>query len=374
MEAGGSNGGEDAAVSAIKGLSLRSAPVVLANDNALREHLKSAPPSPPRPSLDEEADAELKVWRANPFWVDEVPSLKVSVPRGQLCRLDCSFKIGLPPTAVYDILVRPDNTSVFKSIKAVKSRTVLEDDGNEQLVEIEQSAIWRFLMLSGTFDVKLLVKQNRQTKHIQYKLAQAGFMKSFEGTWKIEPYVLPAAPDSLAPPGSRSSATSPPAQQHISMTSAPSGIHVSTTAATTSSTAAAPHHGGGEAAAAGDRRADLPESTEAREQPPQPKVASVLTLSQVVQPSIIPPPPISWYIRGITADTTRTMLADLQAAARRIREGQVAFPQAVRGDSPTSERPHQSNEAPRRGRDGDSEEMRGRRRTHREFRERDDDE
>lgn len=40
---------------------------------------------------------------------------------------------------------------------------MLEDDGNRQLVELEQLASWRFLWLSGTLSACVLVDQDRST-------------------------------------------------------------------------------------------------------------------------------------------------------------------------------------------------------------------
>jgi hypothetical protein len=45
----------------------------------------------------------------------------------------------------------------------VYSRRVIEDDGERQLVEVDQAAIWRFLCFSGTFSVCVLVDQDRRT-------------------------------------------------------------------------------------------------------------------------------------------------------------------------------------------------------------------
>lgn len=53
------------------------------------------------------------------------------------------------------------------------------------------------------------------------------------------------------------------------------------------------------------------------------RVASLVKLHQELQPAIQPPPPISWYVRGITAKTTENLLIDLQAEAKRLREGTV---------------------------------------------------
>ena len=43
----------------------------------------------------------------------------------------------------------------------VLSRKVLVDEGLRQVVEVEQSALWRFLWWSGTLAVHVLVDQNR---------------------------------------------------------------------------------------------------------------------------------------------------------------------------------------------------------------------
>lgn len=51
------------------------------------------------------------------------------------------------------------------------------------------------------------------------------------------------------------------------------------------------------------------------------RIASRLSLDQLVQPAIVPPPPISWYLRGITSRTTEMLIHDLLAEAARIRGG-----------------------------------------------------
>lgn len=48
-------------------------------------------------------------------------------------------------------------------MKEVKYRKVLQDDGDHQLVELEQLASWRFLWLSGTLSACVLVDQDRST-------------------------------------------------------------------------------------------------------------------------------------------------------------------------------------------------------------------
>lgn len=51
------------------------------------------------------------------------------------------------------------------------------------------------------------------------------------------------------------------------------------------------------------------------------RVGSKVSLEQLIQPTIVPPPPISWYLRGITSRTTEMLVTDLLAEAARIRGG-----------------------------------------------------
>ncbi|KAL6007007.1 hypothetical protein ACLOJK_032503 [Asimina triloba] len=214
-------------------------------------------------ALEVNLEKQLQVWKENPSWVDQAPEINVTVPRGSLCNLSVKFKVGLPPDAVYNIVIDPDNRRVFKNIKEVMSRKVLLDEGQRQVVEVEQAAIWRFLWWSGTISVHVFVDQNRQDHTVKFKQGKTGFMKRFEGCWKVESLFLddhlcsPLKPETLA------------------------DYHSCT---------------GGKG-----------------------RVGSVVSLEQLVQPALLPPPPISWYLRGITARTTEMLVDDLQAEVGRIR-------------------------------------------------------
>lgn len=172
--------------------------------------------------------------------------------------------VGLPPDAVYNIVTDPDNKRVFKNIKEVISRKVLVDEGLRQVVEVEQAAIWRFLWWSGTISVHVLVDQNREDHSMKFKQIKSGFMEKFEGSWKMEPLFVdeelchPLKPKSMA--------------EYVACT-----------------------NGRG-------------------------RIASKLRLEQLIQPTIVPPPPISWYLRGITTKTTEMLIDDLLAEAARIRQ------------------------------------------------------
>lgn len=50
------------------------------------------------------------------------------------------------------------------------------------------------------------------------------------------------------------------------------------------------------------------------------RVGSIVSLDQLIQPAIVPPPPISWYLRGITTKTSEMLINDMLAETARIRE------------------------------------------------------
>lgn len=54
------------------------------------------------------------------------------------------------------------------------------------------------------------------------------------------------------------------------------------------------------------------------------RIGSKVSLKQTLQPSIVPPPPLSWYLRGITARTTEMLINDMLAETARIRGGYEA--------------------------------------------------
>ncbi|KAB2052913.1 hypothetical protein ERO13_A12G143400v2 [Gossypium hirsutum] len=204
-------------------------------------------------------EKQLQAWRENPIWVNQPPEIKVSVPKGSLCNLKAKVDVGLPPDAVYNIVTDPDNKRVFKNIK------VLVDIGKRQVVDVEQKALWRFLWWSGTISVHVLVDQNREDYSMKFKQVDAGFMKKFEGHWRVEPLFIdeetcfPFKPKTWA--------------EYCSCT-------------------------GGKG-----------------------RIGSKVSLDQLIQPAIVPPPPISWYLRGITSKTTEMLINDLLAEAARLKGG-----------------------------------------------------
>ncbi|KAF8399692.1 hypothetical protein HHK36_015562 [Tetracentron sinense] len=214
-------------------------------------------------ALEVNLEKQLQAWKENPVWADQPPEIKVSVPKGSLCNLNVKVKVGLPPDAVYNIVIDPDNRRVFKNIKEVISRRVLADDGLRQVVEVEQAALWRFLWWSGTISVHVIVDQNRKDHSMKFKQVKTGFMKKFEGSWRVEPAFVdeelcfPFKPKTWA------------------------DYHSCT---------------GGKG-----------------------RIGSIVSLEQLIQPALVPPPPISWYLRGITTRTTEMLINDLLAETAKIR-------------------------------------------------------
>jgi hypothetical protein len=208
-------------------------------------------------------EKQMEAWKENPTWVDPSLDIKVSVPKGSFCILNVKVDVGLPPDAVYNIVTDPHNKRVFKNIKEVLSRKVLVDEGLHQVVEVEQAALWKFLWWSGTISVHVLVDQNRADYSMKFKQVKTGFMERFEGSWKVEPLLVDA-------------------KSCFPLKPKTVGDYMSCT------------NGRG-------------------------RIGSRVSLEQIIQPSIIPPPPISWYLRGITARTTEMLITDLLAEAARLR-------------------------------------------------------
>ncbi|XP_020585161.1 uncharacterized protein LOC110027884 isoform X2 [Phalaenopsis equestris] len=217
---------------------------------------------------------ERKGWLATPSSLQDflmnIPHslhncLQVSVPEGSLCNLNVKCNVGLPPDAVFNIVVDPENKRVFKNIKEVISRRVLVDEGLRQVVEVEQAVIWRFLWWSGTMSIQVMVDQNRRDHTVKFKLGKSGFMRRFEGIWKVEPLFLDQELCSPREPKSWAEY---------------------------------------DACSGGKGR-----------------VGSMVSLDQLIQPALVPPPPISWYLRGVTERTTEMLIHDLFAEASRLRVG-----------------------------------------------------
>lgn len=214
---------------------------------------------------------QLEAWRQNPAWTNQPPHIKVEATRGTLCRIESNFLLGMPPDELYNIVTDAENKRVFKNIKEVTYRKILEDEGPRQLVEVEQVAIWRFLCFSGTMSLRLFVDQNKHAHSLKFQLAKTGFMKKFEGSWNIKPVYID--------------------MPHCELLASPE---------------------------------DEPLCSRSR-------IASKVQFEQLLQPIYVPPPPMSWYVRGISRRQTEALIEDLQSEAKRLREGDERMLESPQG-------------------------------------------
>uniref|UniRef100_A0A7C9DKN6 DUF220 domain-containing protein n=2 Tax=Opuntia streptacantha TaxID=393608 RepID=A0A7C9DKN6_OPUST len=209
-------------------------------------------------------EKQLQLWRENPHWGDaQTPEINVSIPKGSLCNLCVKFDVGLPPDALYNIVTDPNSPRVFKNIEEVISRKVLVDEGSRQVIELEQAATWRFLLWSGSITIHVLIDQNREDHSMKFRQLKPGIMKRFEGFWRLEPIYV---------------------DEKICMPFKPKTL------------------------------SDYEMCTGGKG-----RIGSRVILEQLLQPAIVPPPPLSWYLRGITAQTTETLLNYLFEEVDRIK-------------------------------------------------------
>ncbi|KAG6736353.1 hypothetical protein POTOM_060901 [Populus tomentosa] len=255
-------------------------------ENLVRKEKGSSAPAA-APALGIDLERQLHAWRENPAWTDQPPQIKVSVPRGSLCNLNAKVDIGLPPDAVYDIVSDPDNRRVFKNIKEVVSRRVLLDEGHRQVVDVEQAAIWKFLWWSGTISVHVLVDQNRQDHSVRINI--------FLSTVSIA------------------------AISNQKLVFNPSGEDLFVLFMACYLCGNAFRLGEFDELHASENW--VHEKIRRLLERGKGRIGSKVSLEQLIQPAIVPPPPISWYLRGITTRTTEMIVNDLVAEAGRIRVG-----------------------------------------------------
>ncbi|CAH2033725.1 unnamed protein product [Thlaspi arvense] len=218
----------------------------------------------------DDTNEQLKLWRdaeKKAPWHDAPPKVKVATQEG-ICVMQMEFTLGLPPQAAYNVLTNPNNQPYSRNIKKRRlmeniSRKVVSEDEPGPIVEVEKAVpvVWNFL----SFPISLVFAENRKHHSGVYDKKKIMFMKMFEGHWKVEPVYV----DSVR----LCKHMKPRTREEYRKCS------------------------GGEG-----------------------KIASKVTVAGVFQPSsIFNLPPLSWYIRGFTVKTTKTLLQDFQNLAASIR-------------------------------------------------------
>ncbi|XP_024008030.1 uncharacterized protein LOC112084016 [Eutrema salsugineum] len=202
-------------------------------------------------------------------WYDPPPIVKVTTENG-LCHMKIELIVGMSPDAVYDVMTDPQSGPFFdvdkwRQIMENKSVKVLKEDGPRQIAKVRKSVAWDFLWWSIPIPINLIVDENKINLTTKYKKEQMMFLKVFEGNYKVEPLYVDS-----------------------------------------------------------ERfcKQRLPKSREEykRCSGGQGKVASKVTINQYFKPNpLFNLPPVSWYIRGITIKTTKTLFLLVQHYGTRIR-------------------------------------------------------
>ncbi|BDA44539.1 hypothetical protein COCOBI_06-0150 [Coccomyxa sp. Obi] len=226
-------------------------------------------------------------------WEDRDAKVEVTRPEGFMMKVALQAKVDLSPEAVYEILTAPDNAAVFRGIKKVGYRKVLEDDGKgKQKVEVEQVAAWKLLMFRGSFSTRLFVFQDKRRGTVEFRLARPGLMKDFAGTWRVQPFTqltLSEAPQS-------------PAQSNNPWHSLTNTL----------------------SSYMGDRRS----------------TATLVTLEQSLEPAVRPPKPLEGLVKSIAVAQLQGLLTDLREEVPRIKAGRPSCaslqPQEQRGGASSS--------------------------------------
>lgn len=112
---------------------------------------------------------------------------------GFLCHIKAHTRLELPPRQAFEIIADPDNARIFRSIEECTYRKVLYEKQQKQRVAVEHQSGWKFLWHKGQFATKLLVEQDNKAMVMAFRLAESGFMKNFEGFWRMEP--VPGDPE-----------------------------------------------------------------------------------------------------------------------------------------------------------------------------------
>jgi hypothetical protein len=163
-------------------------------------------------------------------------------------------------------------------------------------VHVDHAARWRLGPLSGTLHTRLKTIEDRAARRVTFSLREKGFMKEFDGEWRVAPFSQ-AAVDALF---------------------------------------------GRKEGGLFTRAGALLDSAVAAVRPGAPH-ASLVTLTQRVAPAAMPPAPIDSFFARIAARQVRTLLDDLRAEAARRAAG---LPSALEGGDDGSARRR------RRGRGG----------------------
>jgi len=253
-------------------------------------------------------------------------SVKVVSPKGMFCVIQVKAKVDATPDECIDILTSPTSDKIFRNSSKTVRPAVRRYEGSKEIINQEQEGKWRLLMFSGKFTVHMETIIDHKDKTINFRLVTPGFMRVFEGEW----HMLPFSQANLAKAVAMEN-------DYVASKTRDQSLHVEF------SPAAATHAGEGVRAGGGQPgephplfairdRLRLPkvepkmpalpsalaninvlDRLRRREEP----TATLVTLRQTVQPSLVPPPPLDKWVRRITAKVVQEILIDLQTECSR---------------------------------------------------------
>ncbi|CAG7860315.1 unnamed protein product [Brassica rapa] len=212
-----------------------------------------------------EAQKQADLWheaeKKHP-WHNASPKIKVTHENG-FYHMNIELTVGLPPYFLYNFLIDP-GSGTFRDLRKRrnlmenKSRKILFENGPRQMMRMEKSVACNVFGVYIPISMNLIVDENRKDLTTQYKKEEVRFMKAFEGNYKVEPIFVDK--ERLC------KKRIPMTQEEYKKCSGGQG-----------------------------------------------KLASKLTIDQYYQP--YPPfnlPPLSWFIRGMTIKTSKSLLAQVQ--------------------------------------------------------------
>ncbi|XP_056866344.1 uncharacterized protein LOC130512406 [Raphanus sativus] len=172
------------------------------------ENVKSKPVRETKTHHERDEMEQLKLWRdANKKkqYQEPPPAVKMRVDHkfDGLSRMEMEFILGIPPQTAYDVLTNEDNISQSRekndrALLTAVSRIVTperdEGPGHRPIVKVEKELAWKFLFLSGTLPIRLIVLENPKKLRVLYLKDAKGIrtMETFEGSYTVEPLYVDA--------------------------------------------------------------------------------------------------------------------------------------------------------------------------------------
>ncbi|KAJ0257700.1 Uncharacterized protein HA466_0085240 [Hirschfeldia incana] len=173
------------------------------------ENVKSKPVRETKTHHGRDEMEQLKLWRdANKKkqYIEDPPTAKVHIDHKSdgLSTMEMEFILGLPPQTAYDVLTNEDNISysrennrgrpLLKAVSRVVTPEKDEGEGHRPIVKVEKELSWKFLFLTGTLPIRLLVLEEPKKLYVDYLKDGKGIrtMETFRGRFTVEPVYVDA--------------------------------------------------------------------------------------------------------------------------------------------------------------------------------------